>query len=67
MGLCNFCKWQRLKKDGCHRATRTERKHLWDDEANDDFRQAFGGGIVIVDRNGKFSSWFMELPAHCCC
>ncbi len=67
MSRCNFCSWQRLKASGFRRATNVERKTLWDDEDNDDFAEAFGEGIVIVDKDGKFSCWFMELPSHCCC
>ena len=62
---CNFCNWQRMKKRGCKRATAAQRKRIWDDGKA--FNAAFGPGVLIVDKEGKFACWFMELSDHCCC
>ena len=60
-----------MKEDGCRRATRDEHRALWETEETADvvdaFTASFGSGVTIVDKDGKFASWFMELPSHCCC
>jgi hypothetical protein len=38
---------------------------LW--EKNEKFDSAMGAGVVIVDKDGNFAAWFMELPDRCCC
>ena len=64
---CNYCSYMSMKRRGYRKATSKERKKLWDTETSDEFRAAFGAGIVMVDEEGKFASWMMEVPSHCCC
>lgn len=65
---CNFCNWQRMKKEGGYRrATRADRIVMAEWESDEEFCEAFPSGVVIVDKDGKFASWFAELPSHCCC
>jgi len=65
MGMCNWCHWQRMKKKGYKIATREEAKKAW--KSSDDFNKAFGHGVTILDADGNFACWFMELPERCCC
>lgn len=65
MSDCNYCRFQQMKRRGCHVATAQEAKRLW--EAEEGFTKAFGDGVVIVDKEGAFAAWLMELPTHCCC
>ncbi len=62
---CNFCDWQQMKRRGCRRATKADRERLWDKD--EEFDDAFGPGVLIVNKDGEFACWFMELPDHCCC
>jgi len=65
MTQCNFCTFRAMKRRGCHSASRAEREALW--EKNEKFDSALGAGVVIVDKDGNFAAWFMELPDRCCC
>jgi len=74
MGRCNYCTYQSMLKRGCRKATEAERKKVWNTQKDKnkadqdaDFEKAFGPGVVIVDKDGNFASWFMELPDHCVC
>lgn len=70
MSQCNYCTYRNMLKKGYRKATTEERKHLWDNETDKttpEFHNTFGPGVVIVDQNGKFVAWLMELPNHCCC
>lgn len=67
MGICNYCRYQRYKKKGYKIATSKERKKTWDKDIEKEFIERFGHGVVIVNKEGKFVSWFMELPKYCCC
>ncbi len=62
---CNFCDWQRMKEEGCRRATKADRTRLWEEDK--EFDDAFGPGVLVVNKAGEFACWFMELPSHCCC
>ena len=64
---CNFCNWQRMKESGCRRATKADRIVMAEWEDDEEFVDAFPGGVVIVEKDGKFACWFAELPNHCCC
>ena len=60
MSECNYCRWQRYKAKGYRIATR--------EEAQKEFGESGGGGgVVVVNKDGEFVAWFMELPERCCC
>ena len=66
MNQCNYCHWQRMKKYGFRRATRKEQKRLW--KVRPEHKGTIiDGGVVILDKDGKFACWFATLPKHCCC
>ena len=63
---CNYCNYRRMLRQGCRIATPQERKDLWDKDSKE-FTASMGTGVVMVDKDGKFASWFMELTNHCVC
>ena len=56
-----------MKKKGYKIATAKQRKELWDKDNSVEFSLAFSPGTVMVNKEGEFASWMMELPKHCCC
>lgn len=69
---CNYCKWHAMKgaRKGYRIAQASERAKVWDNaeqRKGGKFSQTFGSGVVIVDREGNFVCWFMELPERCAC
>ena len=62
MSRCNYCRWERMKRDKYRIATSEERRRLWEEQGN-----ITDGGVVVVNEKGEFAAWFMELPKRCCC
>ena len=63
---CNYCTFQQMKRTGHHIANPKQREDLWDAEMRKE-NLPTGDGVVVVNKQGEFASWFMELPSHCCC